>query len=80
MSVNQRVKAISFTKHEESEMYITATLFFNTVSLHFHTLSVAVKLPDSIGEEGFQVVSQPMYAPVHSLLNHCQTGDHVTAL
>jgi hypothetical protein len=39
-------------------MYITAILFFNIVSLQFHNLFVTVhKLPGSIGEEGFQVVT-----------------------
>lgn len=32
-------------------MYITSVLFFNTVSLHSHTLAVH-KLLDSIGEVG----------------------------
>jgi hypothetical protein len=34
-------------------MYITALLFFNTVSLQFH------KLPDSIGEEAVRLFPNP---------------------
>jgi hypothetical protein len=52
--VNQKVKTISFTNHTESEMYITALLLFNIVSLQFQTLFVAVhKLHDSMEEEEF---------------------------
>jgi len=37
-------------------MYITSVLFFNMVTLHFHTLAVH-KLLDSIGEVGVRLFS-----------------------
>ena len=41
-------------------MYLTALLFFNIVSIQFHTLFVAVhKLSDFIREEGFRLLPNP---------------------
>jgi hypothetical protein len=66
MWVIQEVEVISFHYRKESGMYVTAILFFNTVSLQFHTLFVAVhKLPDSITEEGFGLPETLMHHSFH---------------
>jgi hypothetical protein len=51
--------AIAFGSHNESEMYITALLFFNKVFLQFHMPFLAIhKLPDSI-RKGFRLLPNP---------------------
>jgi hypothetical protein len=57
-------------------MYLTALLFFNIVSIQFHTLFVAVhKLSDSKREEGFRLFPNPC---VHSFFNFFITAKLAT--
>jgi len=59
-----------FASHKESEMYVTALLFFNIVFLQFHMPFLAIhKLPGSI-RKGFRLLPYPcMHRFFHFFVN-----------
>lgn len=60
MSKSRSKDSILFTDHKESEVYITALLFFQrSLPAVTHTFWSVHKLPDFIGEAGFSLLPNP---------------------